>query len=184
MKGADRTTLLKALQTRFDAHGERHPGLAWSQVMARIEASADPTAALTSLAAMESTGGEPDVLGGAAADGSLVFVDCSAETPAGRRSLCFDPQALAERKEHPPRGSALGLAADMGVSLLTEAQYRELQRHGPFDRKTSSWLATPSPIRALGGALFGDRRYDTVFVYHNGAQSYYAVRGFRASLAV
>ncbi len=173
--------LLKTLQQRFEQHMERHMDLEWAQVRARLAKSA---AALAALAAMEESGGEPDVVGGALKSGAVRFFDCSAESPAGRRSLCFDRAALDTRKEHKPVGSAVELAAEMGVELLGEAQYRELQRFGEFDLKTSSWVRTPHEIRELGGALFCDRRYGAVFVYHNGAQSYYAARGFRAALEV
>jgi Protein of unknown function (DUF4256) len=173
--------LIQTLKSRFDKNPARHPGLAWDTVQARLDAYPD---ALRSLAAMESTGGEPDVIGHDAASGRVVFCDCSAESPAGRRSLCFDRTALDSRKENKPKGSAEGLAADMGVKLLTEAEYRHLQTLGAFDQKTSSWIATPPEIRALGGALFCDRRYGQVFTYHNGAESYYAVRGFRSRLVV
>jgi hypothetical protein len=172
--------LSSRLAARFAAHPERHEGIAWADVEARLQtASAEKLQSLTEL---ERSGGEPDVIG---REGSaFVFVDCALESPAGRRSLCFDPQALDSRKENKPKGSALGVAAAMGVDLLTEDQYRALQALGEFDRKTSSWIATPAPIRALGGALFCDRRYGAVFTYHNGAESYYAARGFRARLVV
>lgn len=173
--------LLKLLEQRFHAHAQRHEGLEWTQVRARLERRPK---ALETLAAMEASGGEPDVVGGSQKSGAVRFVDCSAETPAGRRSLCYDRAALDSRKEHKPAGSAVEVAAAMGVELLSEAQYRELQRYGEFDLKTSSWVRTPAEIRELGGALFCDRRYGAVFVYHNGAQSYYAARGFRAALEV
>ncbi|MBK8067505.1 MAG: DUF4256 domain-containing protein [Rhodanobacteraceae bacterium] len=172
--------LLQTLTRRFRQHPERHPGLDWTSVQAHLDAR---PLALPVLARMEDTGGEPDLVGGFE-DGHLCFVDCSAESPAGRRSLCFDEAALAARKENKPAGSALGMAAGIGIELLTEAQYRALQACGEFDLKTSSWIATPASIRALGGALFCDRRYDSVFTYHNGAQSYYAARGFRGCLRV
>lgn len=175
-RGGDILALLKA---RFEANMPRHPGLAWSAVQARLEK--DP-GAMKALRAMEDTGGEPDVIG--MEGGRVVFCDCAAESPSGRRSLCFDDKALKERKEHKPGGSAEGAAAAMGIELLTEDQYRALQELGEFDLKTSSWLRTPADVRALGGALFGDRRYGRVFVYHNGAQSYYAARGFRGRLLV
>ena len=159
----------------------RHKGLEWAAVLARLERN---TAALAALAAMEASGGEPDVTGRDKATGQLVFCDCSVESPSGRRSLCFDAEALNARKENKPPGSALEAAAAMGIELLTEEQYRALQQLGEFDSKTSSWIATPEDIRALGGALFCDRRYGKVFVYHNGAQSYYAARGFRGLLRV
>ena len=172
--------IVPVLQARFAAHPERHVDLAWQAVAASLEAA---PWALEALRLMEQSGGEPDVIG-VDADGALVFCDCSAESPVGRRSLCFDGEALAARKENKPAGSALGTAAAMGVELLTEDQYRFLQTLGEFDLKTSSWIQTPASIRALGGALFCDRRYDQVFTYHNGAQSYYASRGFRARLLV
>lgn len=181
MKAKGREELLKTLKTRFEKNMNRHPGLEWARVQARLEA--DP-AKLRSLDAMEQTGGEPDVVGHDGVRGEYTFHDCSAESPKGRRSLCYDREALEARKEHPPQGNALDMAADMGIALLTEQQYRELQKLGEFDTKTSSWVQTPPGIRRLGGALFCDRRYDTVFVYHNGAQSYYAARGFRGSLTV
>lgn len=170
-------TLLKTLEARFAAHPQRHDGIAWPDVAARLTPKA-----LKALAAMEETGGEPDVVGRGGK--AFVFVDCAAESPAGRRSLCFDRAALDARKENKPKGAALHLARDMGVEVLDEAQYRALQTLGEFDRKTSSWIATPPAIRKLGGALFCDRRYHTVFVYHNGAESYYAARGFRGRLVV
>jgi hypothetical protein len=174
-----REALVATLRQRFLANMARHSGLGWETVLARLEARPD---GLESLSRMEDSGGEPDVVG---RDGAgVVFCDCAAESPAGRRSLCFDRAALDARKENKPRGSAVEAAAAIGIALLTEAEYRDLQRLGAFDRKTSSWIATPAPIRALGGALFCDRRYDTVFVYHNGAESYYAARGFRGRLVV
>jgi len=172
----DPTDLIATLSARFAANPRRHAQIDWPDVLDRLTAN---TGALRSLGKMEQTGGEPDVIGRDGASGRIVFCDCAPETPTGRRSLCFDRAALDARKENKPRGSAAEMAADLGVELLTEAQYRDLQTLGEFDRKTSSWIATPAPIRALGGALFCDRRYDTVFVYHNGAESYYAVRGFR-----
>jgi hypothetical protein len=175
------TPLLETLRLRFEANPRRHSGLAWAEIQTRLQA-AKP--ALRALAEMEQTGGEPDVIGYDRATGMYRFCDCSAESPAGRRSLCFDAEAWAARKENKPANSAIAMAQAMGVSILTEAQYRALQELGEFDRKTSSWIATPPAIRKLGGALFCDRRYDTVFVYHNGAESYYAARGFRASLNV
>lgn len=178
---ATQATLLEALQARFERHMHRHEGLGWDDVRARLQGHAS---ALRSLAVMESTGGEPDVIGRDRTTGQLVFCDCSAESPAGRRSLCYDREALDSRKEHKPQASALEMAQEMGIELLNEEQYRELQRLGEFDTKTSSWLATPPEVRALGGALFGDRRYARVFIYHNGAQSYYAARGFRGLLRV
>lgn len=173
--------LLDVLKARFEANMKRHNGLDWAKVRARLEA--DPKK-LHALGEMERTGGEPDVIGHDPVTGDYVFCDCSAETPKGRRSLCFDRQALDERKEHKPEGSAIDLAAAIGIELLTEEQYRALQELGAFDLKTSSWVKTPPEIRKKGGALFCDRRYDHVFLYHNGASSYYAVRGFRGLLKV
>lgn len=173
--------LIHTLQTRFDKHMQRHAGLTWDAVLARLHAT---PASLATLQKMEDTGGEPDVIGQDAGTGAITFCDCSAESPAGRRSLCFDPAALAARKENKPAGSAVGMAQAMGIALLTQAQYWQLQALGAFDRKTSSWIATPASIRALGGAVFCDRRYDQVFLYHNGAESYYASRGFRGLLHV
>jgi Protein of unknown function (DUF4256) len=173
--------ILKALQARFENNANRHQNLAWAQVQARLETSAQK---LWSLYEMERTGGEPDVVGHDKKTGELIFYDCSAESPKDRRSLCYDREALTARKEHKPKDSAIDMAAAMGVALLTEDQYRQLQTLGDFDTKTSSWVQTPSPIRKLGGALFCDRRYNTVFLYHNGAESYYAARGFRGALRV
>ncbi|MFC2248248.1 DUF4256 domain-containing protein [Labrys portucalensis] len=173
--------LLDVLKARFDANMKRHKGFEWAKVQARLEANPEK---LRSLGEMERTGGEPDVIGEDPATGDYVFCDCAAETPKGRRSLCYDRQALDERKEHKPEGSAVDLAAAIGVDLLTEEQYRALQELGEFDLKTSSWVKTPAEIRKRGGALFCDRRYDHVFTYHNGASSYYAVRGFRGRLKV
>lgn len=173
--------LLATLKARFERNMPRHPGLAWADVQSRLQANPRATKAL---AAMEASGGEPDVIGGAGAKGAITFCDCAAETPAGRRSLCYDRAALDGRKENKPQGSVLDMAAEMGIALLTEEQYRVLQGFGEFDTKTSSWLLTPPDVRALGGALFGDRRYGRVFVYHNGAASYYASRAFRGSLTV
>lgn len=181
MKKQEHDALLRSLQARFEKHPARHAGLAWAQVAARLEAK--PTA-LKALAAMEASGGEPDVIGVEAAIGEVLFCDCAAESPLGRRSLCFDGEALNARKENKPAGSAAGMADAMGVELLSEAQYRALQQLGEFDLKTSSWIATPDDVRSLGGALFCDRRYGRVFVYHNEPQSYYAARGFRALLRV
>jgi Protein of unknown function (DUF4256) len=181
MNKPERDTLLRTLRSRFEQHAARHAGMAWAQVLPRLEAA---PAALKALAAMEASGGEPDVIGVDAGTGELLFCDCAAESPSGRRSLCFDEDALHARKENKPQGSAAGMAQEMGVELLSEAQYRALQQLGEFDLKTSSWIATPDELRALGGALFGDRRYGRVFVYHNGAQSYYAARGLRALLRV
>ncbi|MBI5271574.1 MAG: DUF4256 domain-containing protein [Burkholderiales bacterium] len=179
MKAADKHTLLQTLAERFQRHPERHAGIEWADVAARLDAR---SAALRALQAMEDSGGEPDVIGRDEATGELLFCDCAAETPSGRRSLCFDDAALHARKENKPAGSAMGMAATLGIELLDEAQYRALQALGEFDLKTSSWLATPDEVRALGGALFGDRRYGRVFTYHNGVQSYYAARGFRGRL--
>lgn len=173
--------LLAALETRFAANMARHAGIAWTTVRDALAAAPH---ALAAVAAMERTGGEPDVVGRDEATGRLRIVDCAAESPLGRRSLCYDDAALDARREAKPAGSAVGMAAAMGIALLDEAGYAALQRVGEFDRKTSSWLATPPAVRALGGALFGDRRYGRVFTYHNGAQSYYAVRGFRGVLLV
>jgi Protein of unknown function (DUF4256) len=176
-----RKELLGALKLRFEKNMNRHKGLAWAQVQGRLEAHAEK---LPSLNEMERTGGEPDVVGRDEKTGEYVFYDCSAESPKGRRSVCYDREALESRKEHKPKDSAMDMAASMGIELFTEEQYRELQKLGDFDTKTSSWVKTPSDIRNLGGALFCDRRYDTVFVYHNGAESYYAARAFRGSLRV
>ncbi len=174
------TEQLKILKTRFDQHMQRHPDLTWSEVQARLK-----PASLESLQAMEDSGGEPDVIGrDDATKGGFLFCDCSAESPSGRRSLCFDRAALDARKENKPQSSALEKAASMGITLLTEEQYRALQQLGEFDTRTSSWIETPDAVRKLGGAIFGDRRYGRVFVYHNGAQSYYAARGFRGLLRV
>ena len=178
---AQQAAFLRALQTRFEKNVNRHRGLAWSKVQAKLEAN---PAKLRSLHAMESTGGEPDVVDLDAKTSAFVFVDTSAESPQGRRSLCYDREALEARKEHKPKESAMHVAAAMGIELLTEGQYRQLQDLGEFDTKTSSWLQTPPAIRKRGGALFADRRYDHVFVYHNGADSYYASRGFRGLLRV
>jgi len=177
MNKKQRDGLLATLRQRFETHPERHPGISWEQVRQRLDA--EPKA-LDALQAMESSGGEPDVIARERESGVVTFCDCSEETPAGRRSLCYDGKALDARKEHKPRGNAIDMAQEMGVELLTEQQYRELQQIGEFDRKTSSWVQTPADVRALGGALFCERRYGRVFVYHNGAQSYYAVRAFRA----
>lgn len=174
--------LIAVLKQRFDKHMSRHPGLAWSAVQARLEAAGKDK--LKVLQEMENTGGEPDVIGHDPASGELTFCDCSAESPAGRRSLCFDCEALAARKENKPGGSAVAMAAAIGITMLSEEQYRALQSLGEFDRKTSSWVQTPASVRKLGGALFCDRRYGQVFVYHNGAESYYAARGFRGFVMV
>lgn len=176
-----REELLKVLKVRFEKNPDRHKGLAWSDVQARLEGRPEK---LWSLHEMERTGGEPDVVGHDHKTGEYIFYDCSAETPKDRRSVCYDGEALESRKEHKPKNSALNMAGAMGIEVLTEEQYRELQKLGSFDTKTSSWLKTPSDIRKLGGAVFGDRRYDHVFLYHNGAESYYAARGFRGSLRV
>jgi hypothetical protein len=176
-----REELLGVLKVRFEKHRHRHKGLEWSQVQAKLEADVEK---LWTLNEMEETGGEPDVVGRDKKTGEYIFYDCSAESPKGRRSVCYDREALESRKEHKPRESAISLAAAMGIQLLTESEYRELQKLGEFDTKSSSWVQTPAPIRKLGGALFCDRRFDTVFVYHNGAESYYAARGFRGSLRV
>jgi hypothetical protein len=168
--------ILGILKSRFEENPRRHAGISWSEVEGRI---AEDEAKLKVLAEMERTGGEPDLIGRDAAAGGLIFCDCSAETPAGRRGLCYDHAALESRKEHKPAGSAVETAASMGIELLTEGQYRELQELGEFDLKTSSWVATPDDVRRLGGAVFCDRRYGRVFTYHNGADSYYSSRGFR-----
>jgi hypothetical protein len=181
MKTKEREELLQALEVRFERNSHRHVGIAWAEVRAKLEGSPD---ALRSLREMEITGGEPDVIGQDKETGHLTFCDCSSESPIGRRSACYDGEALESRKENRPENSAVQMAAAMGIDLLTEEQYRELQKLGEFDTKTSSWVRTPPEVRALGGALFCDRRYDRVFVYHNGAQSYYAARGFRGSLRV
>ncbi|TWC22600.1 uncharacterized protein DUF4256 [Pseudomonas sp. SJZ085] len=181
MKKTEQESLLYTLKSRFEQNLHRHPDLQWPDIQARLESN--PTA-LKTLQAMETTGGEPDVIGHDKHTGRVTFCDCARETPAGRRSLCYDRAALDARKENKPRGSALELAAEMGITLLTEDQYRELQALEAFDLKTSSWLATPAEIRSLEGAIFGDRRYGRVFVYHNGVQSYYAARGFRGMLGV
>lgn len=181
MKPKEREEFLRTLQTRFENNMSRHKGLDWAKVQAKLAAD---TEKLRSLGEMERTGGEPDVVGYDKATGECIFYDCSAESPKGRRSICYDGKALQSRKEHKPKNSATDMAAAMGIELLTEEQYRQLQKLGEFDTKTSSWVQTPSDIRKLGGALFCDRRYDTVFVYHNGAESYYAARGFRGSLRV
>jgi Protein of unknown function (DUF4256) len=177
----DGEALLQALKARFSQHARRHPGVDWADVQARLAADAG---ALKALAAMERTGGEPDVIGSADAEGRFTFCDCAAESPTGRRSLCYDAAALDARKENKPAGSAMGMAEALGITLLDEAQYRALQALGEFDLKTSSWVATPAPMRKLGGALFCDRRYGQVFTYHNGVQSYYASRGFRGFVSV
>src|SRR5215470_15689067 len=176
LSSGQRDELLKALKGRFEKHMNRHQGLAWAEVQAKLEANAEK---LWSLGEMERTGGEPDVVGHDKKSGEYIFYDCSAESPKDRRSLCYDREALDARKENKPKGNAVEAATAMGIELLSEEQYRELQKLGEFDLKTSSWVRTPANVRKLGGALFCDRRFDTVFVYHNGAESYYAARGFR-----
>jgi hypothetical protein len=173
--------LLGVLKARFEKNKGRHKGLEWGKVQARLEANADK---LWSLQEMEQTGGEPDVVGHDKKTGEFTFIDCSAESPKGRRSVCYDREALESRKEHKPENAALEMAAAMGIELLMEEQYRELQKLGEFDTKTSSWVQAPADIRKLGGAIFGDRRFGRVFIYHNGAESYYAARGFRGLLRV
>ena len=177
----EREELLTALKSRFEKYMSRHQGLRWAEIQAKLEANTDK---LSPLFEMETTGGQPDVVGRDKETGEYRFYDCSAETPQGRRSVCYDREALEARKEHKPKNSAVDMAAAMGIEMLTAEQYRELQNLGNFDTKTSSWLNTPSDIRRLGGAIFGDRRYNHVFVYHNGAESYYAGRGFRGLLKV
>jgi hypothetical protein len=181
LSAKQREELLKALKARFEKNMDRHQGLEWAKVQAKLEAHAEK---LWSLSEMERTGGEPDVVGHDKKTGEYIFYDCSAESPKDRRSLCYDREALESRKEHKLANNAMDVAAAMGIELLTEEQYRALQKLGNFDTKTSSWVQTPSPIRKLGGALFCDRRYNTVFLYHNGAESYYAARGFRGLLTV
>jgi len=176
-----RKELLEELKAHFEKNMNRHQAVEWAKVQAKLEARPEK---LWSLSEMERTGGEPDVVGHDKKTGEYIFYDCSAESPSGRRSLCYDREALESRKEHKPKDNALDMAAAMEIELLTEEQYRELQKLGEFDTKTSSWVKTPSAIRKLGGALFCDRRYNTVFVYHNGAESYYAARGFRGWLRV
>ncbi|CQR55173.1 DUF4256 domain-containing protein [Paenibacillus riograndensis] len=176
-----REGLLETLKARFEKNMNRHQGLEWANVQAKLEAQPDK---LWPLHEMERTGGEPDVVGHDEETGEYIFYDCSAESPKGRRSVCYDREALESRKEHKPHNNAIEMAAAMGIDLLTEAQYREMQKLGKYDLKTSSWVKTPESIRALGGAVFCDRRYDTVFMYHNGAESYYGARGFRGSLRV
>jgi len=177
------TALLQILKTRFEKNRNRHKGLEWANVQAKL-AAASSAEKLWSLDVMESTGGEPDVVGYDDTTGEYIFYDCSPESPTGRRSVCYDREGLESRKEHKPADNALDMAAAMGIEILTEEQYRDLQKLGEFDTKTSSWIKTPADIRQLGGALFADRRYGKVFVYHNGASSYYAARGFRGSLRV
>ena len=176
-----REELLRALKARFEKNMNRHKGLEWAKVQAKLEVN---TEKLWSLSEMERTGGEPDVVGHDKKAGEYILYDCSAESPSGRRSVCYDREALDSRKEHKPKNNAIDMAAAMGIELLTEEQYRELLKLGKFDTKTSSWIITPSDIRKLGGAIFADFRYGNVFVYHNGAESYYAARGFRGSLRV
>jgi hypothetical protein len=181
MKAKLREELLRVLKARFEKNMNRHKGLEWAKVQAKLEGN---TEKLWSLNEMERTGGEPDVVGYDKKTGEYIFCDCSAESPKGRRNVCYDREALESRKESRPKDTAMDMAAAMGIGILTEGQYRELQKLGNFDTKTSSWLKTPSEIRKLGGAIFADRRYDHVFVYHNSASSYYGVRGFRGSLRV
>lgn len=181
MKDLTHDELFSVLAARFEKNRARHAGVEWGAVRARLEASPQK---LRAVLEMERTGGEPDVIGQDRRTGEVIFCDCSPESPSGRRSLCFDDEALRSRKEHKPAGSAAGTATSMGIELLTEEQYRDLQKLGEFDRKTSSWVKTPPGIRELGGALFCDRRYGQVFVYHNGAESYYAARGFRGLVRV
>jgi len=178
---SEQNVLIGVLKARFEKHMNRHKGLDWVGVQAKLEAHPEK---LWSLNEMESTGGEPDVIGQDKKTGEYIFYDCAPESPKGRRSICYDEAALESRKEHKPKDSAMHLAAAMGIEMLTEVQYRELQKLGKFDTKTSSWVQTPADIRKLGGAIFCDHRYDTVFTYHNGAESYYAARGFRGSLRV
>jgi hypothetical protein len=181
LKAKQREELIRALKARFEKNMNRHKDLVWSKVQAKLESNPEK---LWSLNEMERTGGEPDVVGYNKKTGEYIFYDCSAESPKGRRSVCYDREGQESRKEHRPENNAIDMAAAMGIELLTEEQYRELQKLGNFDTKTSSWVKTPADIRKLGGALFCDRRYDHVFVYHNGAESYYAARGFRGSLRV
>ena len=181
LSAAEREELLATLKTRFEKNMIRHKGVEWAKVLSKLEANGEK---LWSLSEMERTGGEPDVVGHDKKTGEYVFVDCSVESPKGRRSVCYDREALESRKEHKPKDSAVDMAAAMGVEILTEEQYRELQKLGEFDAKTSSWVQTPVAVRKLGGALFCDRRYEQVFVYHNGAESYYGARGFRGVVRV
>jgi len=178
---SEKDELLKTLKMRFEKNANRHKGMEWTKVQAKIQANPEK---IWSLNEMEMTGGEPDVIGQDKSTGEYIFCDCAAESPKGRRSICYDHKALNARKEHKPADSALNMATDMGIELLTEQEYRELQQIGHFDMKTSSWIQTPDDVRKLGGALFCDYRYDKVFVYHNGADSYYAARGFRGLLRV
>jgi hypothetical protein len=181
LSSEQREELLRTLKDRFENNMNRHKGLVWAEVQAKLDANSEK---LWSLNEMEGTGGEPDVAGHDEKTGEYIFYDCSAESPKGRRSVCYDREALESRKKHKPENNAIDMAADMGIELLSEEQYRELQELGNYDLKTSSWVQTPANIRKLGGAIFCDRRYDTVFMYHNGADSYYAARGFRGSLRV
>jgi hypothetical protein len=180
LSSEQRDELLTTLKTRFEKNMKRHKGLEWNKVQAKLEANPDK---LWTLNEMENSGGEPDIIGNKKT-GEYIFYDCAAESPKGRRSVCYDSAALKSRKENKPKNNAMDMAAEMGIEILTEEQYRELQKLGEFDTKTSSWIQTPAEIRKLGGALFCDRRYDQVFVYHNGAESYYAARGFRGSLKI
>jgi hypothetical protein len=181
LSSEQREELLGVLKSRFDKNSNRHIGIEWAKIQAKLEANAEK---LWSLDEMEITGGEPDVIGYDKNTDEYIFYDCSVESPKGRRSVCYDHEALEARKEHKPGNSAVEMAKDMGIELLNEEQYRKLQKFGPFDTKTSSWIVTPAAIRKLGGAIFGDYRYGTIFIYHNGAESYYAARGFRGSLRV
>lgn len=181
LSAAQQKDLLATLKSRFEKNSKRHKGIEWAKVQAKLEANPGK---LWSLNEMEATGGEPDVVSFDKKSGEYIFYDCSAESPAGRRSICYDRAALNARKEHKPKNSAMDMAADMGVEILSEEEYRALQQLGNFDLKTSSWVQTPAAIRKLGGAIFCDRRYNNIFTYHNGAESYYAARGFRASLKV
>ena len=181
LSSADQKALIATLRTRFEKNMGRHKGIEWLKVQAKLEANPNK---LWSLYEMENTGGEPDVVGHDKKTGEYIFCDCAAESPKDRRSVCYDHEALEKRKEHKPHHSAVEMAKEMGIELLTEDEYRELQKLGKFDTKTSSWVKTPQEIRKLGGAIFCDRRYDTVFTYHNGAESYYAARAFRGSLKV
>ena len=178
---ATHETLLATLKTRFEKFPQRHPGISWAKVLARLEATPE---SLSTLQNMEETGGEPDVVGHDPKTGEIVFFDCSPETPKCRTSVCFDRAGWESRKEHRPKDNALDMAAAIGIEILNESQYRDLQKLGEFDLKTSSWIQTPADIRKLGGALFGDRRFGHVFIYHNGAQSYYSARGFRGSVRI
>lgn len=182
LSSAQLTALINILKNRFEQNTQRHQSIQWAAVQTRLEEGSPQK--LWSLNGMEMTGGEPDVVGHDKKTGEFIFYDCAAESPKGRRSVCYDAEALASRKEHKPQNSALGMAAEIGISILSAEEYNKLQQLGKFDTKTSSWLETPAPIRELGGAIFGDRRYNQVFIYHNGAESYYAARGFRGSLRV